>query len=189
MHTGLVDKDHVRLMESLLSDPKIAESVLVDINKHETYKNSYINEDGSLVLGKRSLRWWNRLFGLEKTISFKDFAFNAFRALVGMADNMNRNTVLRGLSQEIIASAVLDRKYNEIVDRLYDVARYGVKSVLNTTATPWNGEVTEEMRNTDVRKNIKVVVADHGYVPVRDSVGNVLLHLRVKFDGYTFDNI
>ena len=175
-------------MEDLLSDPKIAESVLVDIDKHETYKNSYINEDGSLVLGKRSLRWWNRLFGLEKTISFKDFAFNTFRALVGMADNLNRNTVLRGLSQEIIESAVLDRRYNEIVDRLYDVARYGVKSVLNTTATPRNSEVAN-VHDDDIRKNIKVIVEDKGYVPVRDSVGNVLLHLRVKFDGYTFNEV
>ena len=175
-------------MYVLLSDPKIAESVLVDIDKGETYKNSYVNEDGSLVLGKRSLRWWNRLFGLEKTISFKDFAFNTFKALVGMTDNINRNTVLKGLSQEIIASAVLDRKYNEIIDRLFDVARYAANSRLSSTATPWPNKV-ENVHDNDVRKNIKVVVEDKGYVPVRDSVGNVLLHLRVKFDGYTFDNV
>ena len=173
----------------LLGDPKIAESVLTDIDKHETYEDSYINEDGSIVLGKRSIRWWNRLFGLEKTISFKDFAFSAFRALVGLTDNLNRNTVLNGLSQELITKAVLDKNYEEIVDRLFDVARFGAQTTLNSQSTHTIDKITPELREQTIRKDIRVIMDNGGYIPVRDSIGNVLLHLKVKFDGYTFDHV
>lgn len=165
-------------------EPKIAEAVFMDVEHREAYKILDINEDGTLTLGKRSVRWWNRLFGLEKTISFKDFAFNAFRALVGMAENLNKNAILQGLSQELIAKAVLDKKYDFVVDRLYDNARFAVESgVLNTVATPANGKEMPEA--CDVR----VMLQNKGYIPIRDSVGNVLLNLRVKVDGYTFDNV
>ena len=186
---GFLDKDHVKLIEMLLSEPKIAESVLVDIDKSETYKDSYVNEDGSIVLGKRRIRWWNKLFNLEKTISFKDFAFNTFRALVGLTEEVNRNTVLMGLSQEIIAKAVLDKDYEFVVDRLFDVARFGASTTLNTVATPAAGKITPELREQTIKKDIRVILDNGGYVPVRDSVGNILLHLRMKFDGYTFDNV
>ena len=164
-------------------EPKIAEAVFMDIEKREAYKILDINQDGTLTLGKRSVRWWNRLFDLEKEISFKDFAFNAFRALVGMASNLNKNTILQGLSQELIAKAVLDKNYDFVVDRLYDVARFAVESgTLNTVATPANGKDMPERTAT-----VGVSFENRGRIPVYDSLGNVLLHLRVKVDGYTLD--
>ena len=127
MKTLLTGKSQ-KLIELLLMEPKIAEAVFMDVEHREAYKILDINEDGTLTLGKRSVRWVNRLFDLEKTISFKDFAFNAFRALVGMAENLNKNAILQGLSQELIAKAVLDNKYDFVVDRLYDCARFAVES-------------------------------------------------------------
>ena len=97
MKKDLIDQRHVRRMEDLLQEPKIAEAVLMDIENLETYQVSDVNGDGTITLGKRKVRWWNRLFGLERTISFKDFAFNTLRALVGMAENLNKNTILQGL--------------------------------------------------------------------------------------------
>ena len=180
----LLTEQSQKLIELLLMEPKIAEAVFMDVENREAYKILVVNEDGTLTLGKRSVRWWNRLFGLEKTISFKDFAFNAFRALVGMAENMNKNTILQGLSQELIAKAVLDKKYDFVVDRLYDCARFAVESgVLNTVATPANGKEMPEARD------VRVTLQNKGYIPIRDSIGNVLLNLRVKVDGYTFDNV
>lgn len=188
---AILTKQHVRLMELLLMEPKIAEAVLVDIEHKETYKDSYISEDGTLTLGKRSVRWWNRLFNLEKTISFRDFAFGAFRALVGMAENLDKNTILRGLSQELIAKAVLEKKYDFVVDRLYDVSRFAVKSgTLNTVATPANGKDMPEADRWEIpKRTLSVSLDNKGYVPIKDSVGNVLLNLRVRFDGYTFDQV
>jgi hypothetical protein len=170
-------------------EPKIAEAVFVDVEHRESYKILDINQDGTFTLGKRSVRWWNRLFGLEKTISFKDFAFNAFRALVGMANNLNKNTILQGLSQELIAKAVLENKYDYVVDRLYDVARFAVESgVLNTVATPTNGKaMPEPTLRESPSVGINVALENRGLIPIYDSLGNVLLHLRVKVDGYTLD--
>lgn len=185
MEKNLTDKSQ-KLIEMLLMEPKIAEKVFMDIEHRETYKILDINQDGTFTLGRRKVRWWNRLFGMEKTISFKDFAFNAFSALVGMANNLNKNSILQGLSQEIIAKAVLEKKYDFVVDRLFDVARFAVESgSLNTVATPTNGGVLPEQK---VRQSdVKVVLQNQGFVPVRDSVGNVLLNLRLKVDGYSFD--
>jgi len=181
----LLTEKSQKLIEMLLMEPKIAEAVFMDVEHREAYKILDINEDGTLTLGKRSMRWWNRLFNLEKTISFKDFSFNAFRALVGLADNMNKNTILNGLSQELIAKSVLDQKYDFVVERLFDVARFATKNgVLNTVATPANGgEMPERPSTSDVH----VVLQNKGFIPIRDSIGNVLLNLRVKVDGYTFD--
>lgn len=180
----LLTEQSQKLIELLLMEPKIAESVFTDVEHREIYKILDINEDGTLTLGKRSMRWWNKLFGLEKTISFKDFAFNAFKALVGMASNLNKNKILQGLSKEIISKAVLENKYDFVVDRLYDCARFGIEDgVLNTVATPANGKEMPEERD------IRVTLQNKGYVPIYDSIGNVLLNLRVKVDGYTFDRV
>ena len=185
MKKNLTDNSQ-KLIEVLLTEPKIAEAVFMDVENREAYKILDINEDGTLTLGKRSVRWWNRLFNLEKTISFKDFAFSVLRALVGMATNMNKNTILQGLSQELIAKAVLEEKYDFVVDRLFDVARFAVESGrLNTVATPANGKEMPEPRVE--KKDVRVILENKGYIPIRDSVGNVLLNLRVKVDGYTFD--
>lgn len=190
MKKDLIDQRHVRRMEDLLQEPKIAEAVLMDIENLETYQVSDVNGDGTITLGKRKVRWWNRLFGLERTISFKDFAFNTLRALVGMAENLNKNTILQGLSRELIAKAVLDHKYEFVIDRLFDVARFAVESgELNTVATPANGKVMPEPDVQVVNRDVRVVLENKGYIPIRDSLGNVLLNLRVKVDGYTFDNV
>lgn len=187
MKKNLTDESQ-KLIEMLLMEPKIAEAVFVDIDKRETYRILDINQDGTLTLGKRSVRWWNRLFNLEKTISFKDFAFNVLRALVGMATNMDKNDILQGLSEEIISKAVLDQKFDFVVNRLFDVARFAVKSgKLNTVVTPENGGVKPERHNGNSNMNVNVSVSNRGLIPVYDSVGNVLLHLRVKVDGYTLD--
>lgn len=186
MEKNLTDKSQ-KLIEMLLMEPKIAEAVFMDIEQRESYKILDINQDGTLTLGKRSVRWWNKLFNMEKTISFRDFAFNAFRALVGMANNLNKNTILQGLSQELIAKAVLEKNYDFVVDRLFDVARFAVEDgTLNTVATPANGKAMPERQQDAV---VKVALQNKGYIPVRDSLGNVLLNLRVKVDGYSFDDL
>jgi len=175
-----------KLIELLLTDPKIAEAVFMEVENREAYKILDINEDGTLTLGKRSVRWWNRVFNMEKTISFKDFAFSVLRALVGMADNVNKNDILKGLSQELIAKAVLENKFDFVVDRLFDVARFAtLNGTLNTVATPANGGDMPEAQSAVVGVSLQ----NKGFIPVRDSLGNVLLNLRVKVDGYTLDRI
>ena len=166
----------------------------MDVENREAYKILDINEDGTLTLGKRSVRWWNRLFNLEKTISFKDFAFSVLSALVGMANNLHRNDILQGLSQELIAKAVLEKKYDFVVDRLFDTARFAVEDgTLNTVATPTNGKEMP-LRHVEVAPttNVRVSLENRGRIPVYDSLGNIMLYLRCKVDSYEvvqFDDI
>lgn len=188
MENNLTDISQKQI-EMLLLEPKIAEKVFMDVEQREAYKILDINQDGTLTLGKRSVRWWNRLFNLEKTISFRDFAFSTFSALVGMASNLNKNTILEGLSRELIAKAVLEKKYDFVVARLFDVARFATENgILNTVATPANGGEMPEKR-TVANGDIHVHLENKGFIPIRDSLGNVLLNLRVKVDGYSFDRI
>lgn len=184
---GLLDKDHIDLMKMLLGDPKIAEAVLVDIDKKETYKDSYINEDGSIVLGKRGscLRWWNKLFNLEKTISFKDFAFNTLAALVGLTENVHRNTVLAGLSKDIVEKAVLDREYAYIVDQLFNVARFGAKTSLNPTGKIMK-DVSPELRKQIIEHDVHVIVNSGEGIPVYAHDGKRILNLDLGVTGYHF---
>jgi len=180
----LLSDNSRKLIDLMLTqEPRIAEAVFMDIDNREAYKILDINEDGTLVLGKRSYRWWNRLFNLEKTISFKDFAFSVMKALVGMASkDPNKNVILKGLSEELISKAVMREDYDWVVDRLFDTARFGVESGnLNTVATP----ATDRGRVNS--KTVNINLENKGFVPIYDSVGNVLLHLRLKVDGYSFD--
>lgn len=167
----------------MLMEPKVAEAVFMDVDSRESYKILDINEDGTLTLGKKSWRWYNKLFGLEKTISFKDFAFSVFRALVGMASNYNKNEILKGLSKELIAKAVLEEKFDFVVNRLFDTARFAVENgVLNTVATPANGKPMPESVQGD--KVLSVGIENRGRIPIYDSLGNVLLWLRLGYVGY-----
>lgn len=94
----------------------------------------------------------------------------------------NKNVILKGLSEELISKAVMREDYDWVVNRLFDTARFGVENGrLNTVATP---AVGSEDNN---RAAVNVRLENRGYVPIYDSVGNVLLHLRLKFDGYSFD--
>lgn len=180
----LLSDNSRKLIDLMLTqEPKIAEAVFMDVENREAYKILDINEDGTLVLGKRSVRWWNKLFNLEKTISFKDFAFSVMKALVGMASkDPNKNVILRGLSEELISKAVMREDYDWVIDRLFDTARFGVESGnLNTVATP----ATAHGRANS--QTVNVQLENKGYIPIYDSVGNVLLHLRLKVDGYSLD--
>jgi hypothetical protein len=193
MERNLTDRSQ-KLIGILLTDPKIAEKVFMDVEHREAYKILDINQDGTLTLGKRSVRWWNKIFNLEKTISFRDFAFSTFSALVGMANNLDKNKILQGLSRELIAKSVLDKNFDFVVDRLFDSARYAVKSgVLNTVATPANGEATPESDQV-IDQNVRVILENGGMIPIYDSFGrnsrnNVLLRLKLKVDGYTCDPV
>lgn len=180
----LLSDNSRKLIDLMLTqEPKIAEAVFMDVENREAYKILDINEDGTLVLGKRSVRWWNKLFNLEKTISFKDFAFSVMKALVGMASkDPNKNIILRGLSEELISKAVMREDYDWVIDRLFDTARFGVESGnLNTVATPATA------RGRVNSQTVNVQLENKGYIPIYDSVGNVLLHLRLKVDGYSLD--
>lgn len=118
---------------------------LIDDSKKELYSRVSINDDGSITFGKTGCLWWNRLIGDEKTISFADFALRTVAALAGQKRNIN-DVILKGLSEEIVRNAIVEEKYDMVVDRLFDAARYGVKGPLNTEGFSVSDKIDKHIR-------------------------------------------
>lgn len=134
------------LIQILLMDETIKRA-LIDEKKLEYYKRVDINEDGSITLGKTRYRWINRLFGDEETKSFVDFCITTTAALSGQKNNVNE-ILLRGLTRETVVNAVMDKRIEEMVDRLFDAARYGNCSPLQTKAMSLDPDVKERVKVT-----------------------------------------
>lgn len=131
-------------IEILFMDPTIRRN-LIDESKKELYSTVVINDDGSITFGKTGCLWWNRLIGDEITISFTDFAFRTVSALAGQQRNVN-DVILKGLSEEVIKNAIVEEQYDMVVDRLFDAARYGVKSPLNTQGFSVSDKIKQHVK-------------------------------------------
>ena len=137
-------------------DPTIKRN-LIDESKKELYSTVTINDDGSITFGKTRYLWWNKLIGDEFTMSFTDFAFKTTAALSGQKRNIN-DIILKGLSEEVIKNAIIEEKYDMVVDRLFDAARYGVTSTLNTQGFSINDKLPKN-KHVDIqtKDGVKIV--------------------------------
>lgn len=137
-------------------DPTIKRN-LIDESKKELYSTVTINDDGSITFGKTRCLWWNKLIGDEFTMSFTDFAFKTTAALSGQKRNIN-DIILKGLSEEVIKNAIIEEKYDMVVDRLFDAARYGVTSTLNTQGFSINDKLPKN-KHVDIqtKDGVKIV--------------------------------
>lgn len=108
------------LIEIILTDSKIAEKVFENTHDKEKYKICTVNGDGTIVLGKTSCKWWNKLINCQDKLTFESFALKVWDALVDSSSGMNNIAILKGLSQEIIMKSVRTREYDWVVHRLYD---------------------------------------------------------------------
>jgi hypothetical protein len=169
---GLIDGAHKRLLEILLDDETIKRA-LIDDKKLEYYKRCDINNDGSITFGKTSYRWVNRLFGDEETKSFVDVCMSIIAALSGQKNNVNE-ILLRGLTRETIVNAVMDKKLEEMVDRLFDAARYGNCSDLQTKGMTLD---------TDIREKVKVNSCDGYRTVYLPGSGDPLMRIKIGVKG------
>lgn len=170
-------------IKMLLMDAKIREAVLEDPEDKTNYQHFKITESGNIVLGETSWWFWNNLIKCQRKLSFQDFAFRIFRALVGLADNRNKNIILKGLSEEIIENAVLKKDYNWLIDRLFTVALYGVnQGFLSMVDVSGHKVVNIETvkKDDDTVKNIIVNINGRKKtVPWVDSIGNLIADVEI----------
>ena len=159
-------------IEILFMDESIKRN-LIDDSKKEFYKTVTINDDGSITFGKTRVLWWNRLIGDEKTISFSDFALRTVAALSGQKRNVN-DVILKGLGEEVIRNAILEEQYDLVVDRLFDAARYGVQSSLNTKGF----EVTDQ-----IKQHVKIQSKDGVKVIRLPGSGDPLCQVKIGVTG------
>ena len=159
-------------IEILFMDESIKRN-LIDDSKKEFYKTVTINDDGSITFGKTRVLWWNRLIGDEKTISFSDFALRTVAALSGQKRNVN-DVILKGLGEEVIRNAILEEQYDLVVDRLFDAARYGVQSSLNTKGF----KVTDQ-----IKQHVKIQSKDGVKVIRLPGSGDPLCQVKIGITG------
>jgi hypothetical protein len=169
-------------IKMLLMDTKIREAVLEDPEDKTNYQHFKITENGNIVLGETSWWFWNNLIKCQRKLSFQDFVLRVFRALVGLASNKNKNIILKGLSEEIIEKAVLNKDYNWLIDRLFTVACYGVEQgfLSMTDATGHKVVEVENSQSDPIVKNVIVNVNGRKKtVPWVDSVGDIIADVEI----------
>lgn len=159
-------------IQILFLDPSIKRN-LIDDSKKELYSRVTINEDGTITFGKTGCLWWNRLIGDEKTISFADFALKTVAALAGQKCNVN-DIILKGLSEEVVRNAIIEEKYDMVVDRLFDAARYGIKGPLNTEGFSVSDKID---------KHIKIESKDGIKIARLPGSGDPLCEVRIGVKG------
>ena len=121
----------VHLIETLLVEPKIRESVTRDFVPHKKeYKHVLIVIERSKIYFAK-YHWGgfgtfaNNLIKCYEEVSFSDFFIKTWDALVDMTvGTPAHKAVLEGLSRETLLKGIHGKEYDWIVDRFFDVCRH-----------------------------------------------------------------
>lgn len=130
--TGTLSPKSVKLINALLEETPVREKVTSDF-KHRDYNNVEIfSQTGRMKFGKYSWGgfggFWNNLIKCYEQVSFSDFVLRTWDALVSMTAGTESNeAVINGLSREILLEGIHNKKYDWIIDRLFDVCRHLTK--------------------------------------------------------------
>ena len=179
---SLVSNVSKLLIQVLMTDPKISEKILENSKDADKYKICTILDNGTIVLGKTSIRWWNQLLNCQDKITFDSFALKVWDALVDMSSGINNKAILNGLSLEIIKNSVRKKDYNFVVRRLYDCWAFvaqkssGFQSPLSPAGGPGSAQDCEGEIYIP-NKQRQIVINLNGIkktIPFIDSIGDPL---------------
>lgn len=180
----LVSTQSKQLIQFMLAEPKISERVLENIADKDKYKICTIQNDGTIVLGKTSVRWWNRLLNCQDTIPFESLALKIWDALVDNSSGLNNKAIIEGLSREIVMSSVRKKDYNWTVNRLFDCCRHVAQhtDMFQSNALPEGGSVVGDqgVKTTVVNAiptSHNIIINVDGVkrtIPIIDSIGDPL---------------
>lgn len=188
----LVSNRSKLLIQVLLTDPKIAETVYEDSKNKDKYKICTICDNGAIVMGKTKYRWWNQLLNCQDVLPFESFALKVWNALVDMSSGINNTAIMKGLSQEIVMNSVRDKKYDWIIDRLYDCWKHVAQNSAGYSTVPEGTQVSDQGRyagvvgETNPRQIVINVNGKSRVIPIVDSVGDTWnVGLEVGVVGFT----
>ena len=183
----LVSDKSKLLIQIMLTDAKVRERVFESIKDHDKYKICTIHDDGTVVMGKTSIEWWNKLLNCQTTIPFESFALKIWDALVDLSSGLNNKAIMEGLSREVVMNSVRKTNYDWVVDRLFDCWKHvAQKSEGYKTSFSPEGEQVIENRDGSPIINLgdrKIIISINGeekVLPIIDSIGDPL-HLGLKF--------
>lgn len=174
----LLSKRGKKLIEVLLTDERIVEKVFENANDKDKYKICTIQDDGAIVMGKTSCRWWNQLINSQDKIPFDSFALKVWDALVDASSGLNNKAIMEGLSREIVMNSVREKNYNTIVQRLYDCWAHVAQNSAGYQK-PNDSEGPNEKVSTNIVKSYCPNVVFHindkkKIIPIIDSIGDTL---------------
>jgi hypothetical protein len=173
----------ISFVKTLLTDSKISAKVFENLDEREKYKICTIEGNGNVVLGKSPFKWLNRLLNCQDVLPFESFALKVWDALVDASAGLNKQAVLRGLSQEIVLQSVRNREYDYVVNRLFDCWRHiaqgseGYQDPKNSAEFMENNQVGDRVMiaKTALPKIvINLVNGAEKTIPIIDSVGDTL---------------
>lgn len=167
------------IIQYLLEDPTI-KGILVDENKKEVFSRIDINEDGSIVLGKTSFKWWNRFIGDEKIVSFNEFAIKAANAISGQKNNTNEK-VFNGLLEVIGKRGIKNEDYSYVIDQLLIATKFGMDGPLKCRCINLDSGDPAE-----TRKSVRQQIED-GDVRIRVRGKSDQIPLKFRVNGFGDD--
>lgn len=176
----VLSKQSRLIIQILLTDSKIAEKVLENLDDKEKYKICTIKENGNVILGKTKYRWWNQLLNCQDELKFESFALKVWDSLVDSSSGTNNKAILNGLSQEIVMKSIREREYDWVVNRLYDCWKYVAQNSAGyqQNASPAGDAVSNrgvERVTASVSEPRSIVLNINGNkktIPLIDSIGD-----------------
>lgn len=183
----LVSDKSKLLIQIMLTDAKVKERVFENIKDHDKYKICTIHDDGTVIMGKTSIEWWNKLLNCQTTIPFESFALKIWDALVDLSSGLNNKAIMEGLSREVVMNSVRKTNYDWVVDRLFDCWKHVAQKSegYKTSLSPEGEQVIENRDGSPIINlgNRKIIISINGeekVLPIIDSIGDPL-HLGLKF--------
>lgn len=182
-------------MQTLLTDSKIAEAVYENEKDKEKYKICTIQSNGTVVMGKTSVSWWNKLLNCQDKLPFESFALKVWDALVDLSSGLNNKAITEGLSREIVVNSVRNKDYNWVVRRLFDCWSHvaQLSDGYEQAASPAGGQgvmpqgstvVTVPSDHNEPKQIVLNVNGKPRVIPFIDSVGDTLnIGLEVGITG------
>lgn len=182
-------------MQTLLTDSKIAEAVYENEKDKEKYKICTIQSNGTVVMGKTSYSWWNKLLNCQDKLPFESFALKVWDALVDLSSGLNNKAITEGLSREIVINSVRNKDYNWVVSRLFDCWSHvaQLSEGYQQPASPAGGQgvvpqgspvIVSTNGNDENRQIVLNINGERRVIPFIDSIGDTLnLGLEVGIMG------
>lgn len=116
----LLTEESIAYMNVLMKNTEISEKVRAKGLEGKSYAICTIKDDGTVILGETSLRFWNQLIGCQVKLPFESWALAVWDALVNLSKGDNKTALEEGLSVEIAKKAQREEEYNCVVKRLHE---------------------------------------------------------------------
>lgn len=155
----LLTKESIAYMNVLMLNSEIGEKVRAKGLEGKSYAICTIKDDGTVILGETSSRFWNQLIGCQVKLPFESWALAVWDALVNLSKGTNKTALEEGLSVEIAKKAQREEEYNVVVKRLHECYVHVCNNKGGAPSAGGRGEQGSSMtRQTVIHKEGEPVV-------------------------------